>query len=76
MNWETILYETPGGQPVVQKFFDSLPKISHAKLLRQIDLLESYGPELGMPHTKVMGNGLIELRVRGKQEVRVLYVFA
>lgn len=26
--------------------------------------------------TKPMGNGLVELRVRGKQEVRVLFVYA
>lgn len=29
-----------------------------------------------MPHAKAMGGGLIELRVRGKQEVRVFYAFA
>ena len=29
-----------------------------------------------MPHAKPIGNSLFELRVRGKQEVRVIYVFA
>lgn len=28
-----------------------------------------------MPHTKPVGNGLFELRIRDKQEVRVLYIF-
>jgi phage-related protein len=76
MKWNIILYETVSGQPVVQRFIDCLPKIPHAKLMRQIDLLEACGPDLGMPHTKPMGDGLIELRARGKLEVRVLYVFA
>ncbi len=76
MVWEILFYITPNGQPVVQKFIDSLPEVPHSKLLRQIDLLEVYGTNLGMPHAKVMGGGLIELRVRGKQEVRVLYAFA
>ena len=75
MNWEILLYTTPAGQPVVQKFIDSLPTIPHAKLLRQIDLLETYGSELGMPHAKAMGGGLLELRVRGQTDVRAFYVF-
>lgn len=29
-----------------------------------------------MPHTRQMGDGLYELRVRGKQEVRIFYIFA
>lgn len=28
-----------------------------------------------MPHTKMLGGGLMELRVRGKQEVRIFYIF-
>ncbi len=75
INWEIFLYTTPTGQPVVQKFIDSLPTIPHAKLLRQIDLLEVYGSNLGMPHAKAMGSGLLELRVRGQTDVRVFYAF-
>jgi DNA-binding XRE family transcriptional regulator len=40
-----------------------------------LDLLEEHGNQLGMPHAKAMGGGLIELKVRGKQEVRVFYAF-
>jgi phage-related protein len=29
-----------------------------------------------MPNAKSIGGGLYEIRVRGKQEVRILYVFA
>lgn len=75
MEWEILFYITSSGQPVVQKFIDALPKIPHAKLLRQIDLLETYGTDLGMPHARTMSGGLLELRVHGKQEVRVFYAF-
>lgn len=30
---------------------------------------------LGMPYSKQIGKGLYELRVRGSQEVRILYTF-
>lgn len=33
-----------------------------------------FGPNLGMPHTKSMSRGLIELRVKGKEGIdRVFY---
>jgi len=76
MKWEVLLYVTASGQQVVSKFVQGLDEISYAKTIRQIELLETYGTELGMPHAKKLGNGLIELRVRGKREVRIFYVFA
>ena len=75
MNWQVILYESRGGQKPVETFIKSLQSSTQAKLIRQLDLLEEFGPKLGMPHAKPVGGGLYELRVRGKQEVRVIYVF-
>jgi phage-related protein len=72
--FEIEYYETSSGKEVVKDFIDKLPKIPGAKLGRQLDLLEEFGNDLGMPHAKPMGDGLLELRVRGKQEVRVFYV--
>lgn len=76
MKWKIILYETPSGQPVVEKFLDSLQKEPLSKLLRELDLLEEYGIQLGMPHVRSMSGGLYELRVRGKVDVRCFYVYA
>lgn len=76
MTWEIIFYVTESGQQVVYDFVKALDPISYAKTLRQINLLETYGADLGMPHVKPLGDGLIELRVRGKREVRIFYVFA
>ena len=76
MAWEIIFYVTESGQQVVYDFVKTLDPISYAKTLRQINLLETYGTDLGMPHAKPLGGGLIELRIRGKREVRIFYVFA
>lgn len=59
----------------VEVFVSKLEKISIAKTLRTIDLLEHFGNHLGMPHSKNIGNNLFELRIRGQQEVRLIYTF-
>ena len=76
MAWEIEYYRTSSGQEVIKNFIDGLQVNTQAKLGRQLDLLEENGNELGMPHAKALGGGLLELRVRGKQEVRVFYAFA
>lgn len=76
--WEIEYYVTPGGQEVVKDFIDGLQVADQAKLGRNLDLLEQYGHNLGMPHAKPLGNSLMELRVRSgrsRQEVRVFYIF-
>jgi len=40
-----------------------------------LGLLKEHGPNLGMPYSKYMKDGLYELRVRGKNEVRIFYIF-
>ena len=59
----------------LEKFIKSLEKASVAKVLRTIELLEYFGDKLSMPHSKKLTGELFELRVRGQQEIRVLYVF-
>lgn len=41
----------------------SWPSGLQARYLRLTDRLETFGPNLGMPHTRAMGEGLFELRV-------------
>ncbi len=59
----------------LEKFIYSLEKPTIAKTLRVIDLLEEFGNKLGMPHSKKIAGNLFELRVSGKQEVRIFYTF-
>jgi hypothetical protein len=75
MAWGIEYYKTSDGQEVIKDFIDNLQENTKAKVGRQLDLLEAHGNHLGMPHAKPMGGGLIELRVRGKQEVRIFYAF-
>ena len=59
----------------IEVFIGKLEAPTIAKILRTIDLLERFGQHLGMPHSKKIGHKLFELRVRGKQEVRLIYAF-
>lgn len=75
MTWVVELYESTSGQKPVEKFIRGLQPPTIAKVRNQLNLLEKYGPTLSMPNAKPIGGGLFELRVRGKEEVRGLYVF-
>ena len=44
-------------------------------MLKTINLLEEFGERLRMPHSKYIRSNLFELRVRGKQEIRIFYCF-
>lgn len=59
----------------VKVFIKQLQKPARMKLLRSIELLEEYGAHLSMPHVKKMMENLYELRVRGKQEVRIFFTY-
>jgi phage-related protein len=45
-----------------------------ARFIRYAERMEIYGPDLGMPHTRPMGDGLFELRLKGPEGIaRVFY---
>jgi phage-related protein len=47
-----------------------------ADYARIIELLMEFGPQLRMPHSRALGEGLFELRPRGPEGIgRVLYCF-
>lgn len=59
----------------LERFIGMLEPATVAKVLRTVDLLVRFGHQLGMPHSKRVGSHLLELRVRGQQEVRIFYTF-
>lgn len=59
----------------VETFIWSLTDTEIAKVVHTLELLETFGHELGLPHSRHMQNGLLELRVSGKRPVRILYGF-
>ena len=74
--YEVILYDTEDGRCPVQELLDSLEPKLLAKTLRTIDLLEMNGPLLREPYSKLVENGIFELRTKqGSDITRVLYFF-
>jgi phage-related protein len=69
MGW-TINYYSEA----VQKEILTLSAGLLARYLRYSDRMETYGPDLGMPHTRALGDGLFELRLKAQEGIdRVLY---
>ena len=57
----------------IQKLVLTLDRVTQAKVARLVSALSEKGVVLGMPFSRVLGNGLYELRIVCKQNVRVLY---
>ena len=52
----------------------ALPAGILARFVRYAERMEVYGPDLGMPHTRSMGDGLFELRLKAAEGIgRVFY---
>lgn len=59
----------------VDAFITTLQKPTRSKWLHSLSLVEQYGKNLGMPHTRRLTGSLCELRIRGKEEVRAFYAY-
>jgi len=59
--------------PDLQEYIFSLEKPTISKFDRMLDLLEEFGQKLDMPYSKQIKSNLYELRIRGRQEVRIFY---
>lgn len=47
----------------------ALPAGILANLLRITELIEEFGPNLGRPHTAPLGDGLFEIRAKGREGI-------
>jgi phage-related protein len=69
MNWTVTYYSES-----VQAEILAMSPGFLARYLRYTDRMEVYGPDLGMPHTRAMGEGLFELRLKAHEGIaRVFY---
>lgn len=73
MSWRLIYFSSSNNESYVNSFIKSLDRPTQAKVVRLVRSLEQLGPKICMPYSKPLGNGLYELRIRGKQEVRIIY---
>ncbi len=69
MDWTIVYYSE-----ALQEEILAMPAGFLGRYLRYTDRMEVYGPDLGMPHTRAMGDGLFELRLKAPEGIaRVLY---
>ena len=60
--------------PKLEEEILALPAGFVARFIRYAERMETYGPDLGMPHTRAMGGGLFELRLSSREGIaRVFY---
>lgn len=67
--WDITFFNTR-----VEKQLESWPVGIYADFLRLSALMQVHGIDLRLPHSRAMGQGLFELRCRGKEGIgRVFY---
>jgi len=67
--WRVSFYNLEYQQEILK-----LPAGFVARFLRYAERMELFGPDLGMPHTRAMGSGLFELRLKAAEGIaRVFY---
>src|SRR5438067_7345709 len=64
MKWEIVYYGD-----VVQNAILAFPARLQARYIHLTERMFTFGPDLGMPHTRAMGQGLFELRLKSKEGI-------
>lgn len=64
MTWKITFYSEKVEQQTL-----ALPPGILTNLLRIIELIEEFGPDLGRPHTAPLDHGLFEIRAKGKEGI-------
>jgi phage-related protein len=64
MTWTITFYDSK-----VEREALRLPPGILANFLRITELVETFGPDLGRPHTAPIGHGLFEMRAKGREGI-------
>ncbi|HZK39588.1 MAG TPA: type II toxin-antitoxin system RelE/ParE family toxin [Clostridia bacterium] len=73
---EAIFYDKPDGTQPAKDFLNSLDIKMQAKMARTIQILQDNGTALREPYSKLLEDGIFELRAKvGSDISRVLYFF-
>lgn len=73
--WEVTFYTSESHDNPVAKFLEELENREHTKILRIIQYIREYGLQSVLPHVKKLtGSPLWEIRILGRDSIRVLYV--
>ena len=68
-------YKTEAGREVIAEFLDTLPSKDLAKVLRDIELLADYVPNLREPYTKHIDGPIWELRSKFASNIYRIFYF-
>lgn len=74
MDWKVTFYSAR-----VEAEINALPAgfvARFARFVRYAERMEIYGPNLGMPHTRSMGDGLFELRLKAAEGIARVFFCA
>ncbi len=76
MKYSVEFYCKKDGTEPAREFIEKLDKKMIAKIIRIIDLLEENGPQVRLPYSEYLKDGIFEIRVKqGTDVARVLYFF-
>lgn len=75
MGWDIIVFKDTQEKDILNSFSKTLDRATTAKTTRLISVLWEKGPFLYMPYSKKITTNIHELRIRGKQEIRIFYTF-
>jgi len=64
-----LKFYSSGNSNYVEDFIFSTEEFT----LRSLDLIRKYGRAAGMPRVRKLAKDLLELRIRGKQQVRLIF---
>jgi phage-related protein len=74
--FEVVFYEEENGDCPVEEFINSLDTKMRAKMVGLLELLEEKGNQLREPYSKLLDDGIFEIRCTvGNNITRVLYFF-
>jgi phage-related protein len=64
MEWEIVYYSVD-----LQNAILAFPVGIQARYIHLTERMQIFGPDLGMPHTRALGKGLFELRMKSKEGI-------
>lgn len=72
-DYKVFFYKTKRGDYPIKKFMDDQNESTYSKILRSIELIKKHGPFLKPPYAKKIQQNLYELRIQGKEAIRIFY---
>lgn len=75
MEWGVVFYETGTSQCPVKDFLGTLNHKQAAKVLRGMQLVREFGPELGMPYVETIQDGIQCLRIKHGSDIFRVFFF-